>query len=412
MNQSSTIDSGIPDNAQPIWEYVSAGDYKLPPTTISQTVKRSIAGLIKKLRESNTPDADFIKIQQNLEALPSALFKKIIPEPDWVSATPFLNTFLADWIKGRRQKEQSLVLTGRPHGGNMEVLTRLADDLGWRLIEPPATEQILAGDPQWPASQLNGNENEGWVLPALDKCFLRHPRGLRLVRRLFDDMFEGNISKGIVGCDSWAWAYLKRVAPSCPSTAATLQAFDPKKLARWFSALSVSSGNPPFLFRQSDNGKNVIPPRADMENDTESTEFTPFIRHLAGFSRGIPGVALALWARALRNTPESIDQKLEIDPANTIWVHPWEKMHRPSMPSAPGSETSIVLHSLLIHNGLSMEMLNRLLTLPPHGVEQAIRMFADNELVESADGVWRVSAAGYPAVRQYLNGEGYLVDEF
>ena len=333
-------------------------------------------------------------------------------DPDWESAVPFLKTFLAEWIKDRQHKEQALVIVGCPHGGNGETLTHLAKDLEWHLIEPPSAEEILAGERQWPADQLNKHADDGWVLPALDNCFLRHSNGLKLVRRFFADMFEGRISKGIVGCDSWAWAYLKCVTPNCPSAVATLAAFDAKTLARWFSTLSVSRGNPPFIFRQSDNGKYVIPLPLGMEKNEAPPEFTSFIRDLAGFSRGIPGVALALWARALRNAPEAVDEKLAHDPANTIWVTPWEKIQLPSMPSAQGSDLSVVLHTLLIHNGLNMEMLNRLLTLPPDGVEKAIQMSVDKGLVEFADGGWQISAAGYPAVRQFLKSEGYLVDEF
>jgi len=34
------------------------------------------------------------------------------------------------------------------------------------------------------------------------------------------------------------------------------------------------------------------------------------------------------------------------------------------------------------------------------------------ELVERSEDVWRVSALGYPGVREFLRSHGYLVDAF
>jgi len=123
-------------------------------------------------------------------------------------------------------------------------------------------------------------------------------------------------------------------------------------------------------------------------------------------------VARILWRQALKNTPEESKKELNDDPANTIWVMPWEKMQRLSIPSGMATVQTVVLHTLLIHNGLPFDVLADLLPQTPVPAEQCAHLFADKGLAECNRGIWRVSASGYPAVRQFLNGEGYLVDDF
>jgi hypothetical protein len=48
-------------------------------------------------------------------------------------------------------------------------------------------------------------------LPNLEKCYLRHPSGLNTVRHFFTELRSGGLGRGIIGCDSWAWFYLKHV---------------------------------------------------------------------------------------------------------------------------------------------------------------------------------------------------------
>jgi hypothetical protein len=141
------------------------------------------------------------------------------------------------------------------------------------------------------------------------------------------------------------------------------------------------------------------------------------MNQLAAHTFGIPGVAISLWRRALRQepdraaadkAPEDTCQGLE----TTLWVLPWDKLTHPSLTAPVSSETSIVLHTLLLHNGLSQEVLAEILPFSTHGVTRAVWSLKDADLIEKADGRWNVSPGGYPMVRRYLNGEGYLTDSF
>jgi predicted transcriptional regulator len=70
------------------------------------------------------------------------------------------------------------------------------------------------------------------------------------------------------------------------------------------------------------------------------------------------------------------------------------------------------LHNLLLHNGLSQAILSEILPFSPHVITSTARVLKDAGLVEKNQGLWNVSPSGYPIVRQYLNGEGYLTDSF
>jgi len=70
------------------------------------------------------------------------------------------------------------------------------------------------------------------------------------------------------------------------------------------------------------------------------------------------------------------------------------------------------LHSLLLHNGLSQAVLVEILPFSPNVITRTALVLKDAGLIEEHQGLWNVSPAGYPIVRQYLNGEGYLTDQF
>ena len=88
----------------------------------------------------------------------------------------------------------------------------------------------------------------------------------------------------------------------------------------------------------------------------------------------------------------------------------WRKLVLPVTPPE-AREHAIVLHTLLLHNGLAAELLPRLLPLAESEIADSLHRLRDADLVRQVDQSWRVTASGYPAVRKLLDNEGYLTDD-
>ncbi len=109
--------------------------------------------------------------------------------------------------------------------------------LGATVITEPTSEQILGADCRWLEDWPDAAPL--WVLPRLERCFLRHAGGLSLVRRLLDRAQGGTLGCGLIGCDSWAWAFLEYAWPVVRPDALAVQAFDGEGLARLLAALAT-----------------------------------------------------------------------------------------------------------------------------------------------------------------------------
>jgi hypothetical protein len=114
-------------------------------------------------------------------------------------------------------------VVGQPFCGLGETLGLWGSSHDAVSVAPPSFEDILAGGGRWFES-LGGGDGL-WVLPSLEHCYLRHAHGLELVRRFLDLAQSGRLGRGVIGCDSWAWAYLRHVWPIDQADAVTLQAF-------------------------------------------------------------------------------------------------------------------------------------------------------------------------------------------
>jgi hypothetical protein len=404
------------DKNQQLWHYVPLSDYAVPQTTMSRTIQGGIRGLWQRLRVASKKPEDPKKPESDLQHIPDAVLENMAPNPDWQLAAGYLKIALDQRLGATPHEKPTFLVVGLPQGGNQEILTALARELEWPLITPPSAEQILSQDHHW-LKQIEKNHTP-WVVPALERCYLRHVHGLALVRQLFEKINTGAMGNGIIGCDSWALAYLKHVLPGRLPDALVAQAFGDHRLSRWLYELASSRFQKPLLFRQTDNGKPVLPMEPEHTGtDTTSTGISAFIDQLSAHSRGIPGIALCLWRKALRMEPDKtmIDTsitKVPSDMNTTIWVLPWNKLDHPVLPSPISPESSILLHNLLLHNGLSQRVLAEILPLPPNVITRTALVLKDARLIEEDQGLWKVSPAGYPIVRQYLNGEGYLTDQF
>jgi hypothetical protein len=348
---------------------------------------------------------------ENIQALPDWQLDCIAPAPEWQDPAVALDVELKDWLVQEKPVSPVVVMVGPPHNGHCETLATWAQRQQWTLLSPPTAAQILAGEETWLTQQII--EDTPWVFPCLERAYLRHPEGLTVVRRFLANAYAGNLGRGIIGCDSWAWAFLRHVWRGRVPVTVTLQAFDETRLARHFRDLADASGNRPLRFLQSDDGRDVLPPPDAGEASGETGNF---LQLLAAHSRGVCGVARTIWRANLQSKPdEKLTEKGDGAACNianlTVWVTPWLQIAHPCLPSGAGSDEAFVLHTLLLHNGLPLELMQQVLPMSPGRVMGTLIRLEESGLAAQDEAFWQVTPQGYPAVRQFLQGEGYLVDQ-
>jgi hypothetical protein len=251
------------------------------------------------------------------------------------------------------------------------------------------------------------------VLPALERCFLRHAAGLSLARQILDRAASGRLGTGLIGCDSWAWAYLQRVFPVPQLPALTLQAFDGRRLTELFLRLSLSNGAGAVRFRNARTGASVLPDPEALESG--SFDVSRELRQLAAHCRGNPGIAWRYWRQRLRAEPESEEaersSEQEQSPAEwVVWLA--DLMEEQVPPAEQADDAVLILHALLLHNGLPDWLLPELLPLPTAQIASLLWRMEALGIVELADERWRVAALGYATARRMLRERTYLVDAF
>lgn len=405
--------SGGDDDAPAIWEYTSPDRYALPSDTVEQKIRSGIGALWKAFETEAAAPESPVKAKEKLEELSWTEISDVAPDPGLDAAVEALDTALSS-----RLSDGSVVFViSPPHAWRREIMSEWARRAQWRLLEGPDARTLLSGSGEWMRDRFDSRSP--WVLPHLENCYLRHPRSLKSIRHLLDIFCAGIPGTGVVGCDSWAWAYLMKIWNGRQSGLLSLQAFDRERLARWLEELAAGDGPRRRNFRQAIDGKYVLTPVGDVDEESRETPKTSsFLKHLAACSRGIPGVALALWRRALRLGPENDDDgdnetesSPPVDPT-TVWITEWDALRRPGLPSEKDRDLAFTAHTLLLHGGLDAEVLAEILPLSVSRVRQILSVLRETETAAEDDGVWRVTASGYPAVRQFLQSEGYLTDHF
>lgn len=398
---------------EPLVQYVPINDYLLPPAPITHHARERLVFFAKLFQSGEPEQVVPVKSKENLAVVPSCLLGRLTSVPDWVEFADTLHVQLRDWLSNDRSARPLILLVGPPNSGTSETLESLAERQGWRLLGPPTYDQILEQDDTW-FSEQEGDDTQPWVLPALEKVYLRHAEGLSLIRGFLDDVSSGKRGMGIIGCDSWAWAYLSRLWRGPIPTILTLQSFDEQKLISHLQKMAHASCSRQLLFRQSDNGKYVLP----LQNiDSVSGEYSNFLHILGAHSRGNLGVALSVWRSCLLAEPDKyLEEEKETEepdvPQQTIWVIPWKQIELPSLPKDAGKNEAFVLHTLLVHNGLPLEMLTLLLPLSSSQTIETIYRLQERGLVGLETDFWRVTPMGYPGVRNFLQSRSYLVDQF
>jgi hypothetical protein len=409
---------------KPIWEYIPLNQYLKPSAPASEAVRSRLKSARRLLRpNSRQASTD----HGPLCAAPPYLLKHAAPLPDLEQMVVALEGALHDWWFTKDPKKSVKVIVGPPGSNVDQAVATLAGRKGWTKLGPPTPAEILAGGNAW-IKNIKGDELVPLVIPQLGSCYLRHQDGLTLISRLLD-WLESSRRRCLIACDSWAWAYLVKAQQidALLPTPLTLAPIDGTRLQFWLPTLARTNGGQ-FIFRDAGNGRPIFMAASNyddlirsnarpgqMEAFGEWAGAGNLVKQIAAYSRGLPQVAWTLWRECLQVAPEAkkeIERKMnKADDWHTVWVKPWSQLLLPSVPQSAGTTESVILHTLLLHDGVTAGLLELLLPYSHSQVRQVLHQLMEVDLVEiKSHKRWRVTLRGYPTVRNFMENEGYLVD--
>jgi len=394
----------------PNWQFIQLEQFSRPQPPPSEFLRTGIGEIFASLNRLRSSLRRAVP-HTELMAVPAYLLERIAAPPNYERRLPALRQALAEWADAGGMLGNLQVVVNPPVTNLNAVLSGWARERGWWKVEPPTYAQILEGGQGW-LDTFRYDEDKPLLIPDLGQIYLRHHNGLDLIRRLMDWLW---VRKGLclIGCDSWSWAYLSQalqIDTQLPPPL-TLAACDSEHLLAWFSQLAAGAERFGFAFRQATNGKYVLQP-----HNRDAVEISDYLKHLAAFARGNPGLAWAIWRSSLQyGANAEVDPKaLESagrDANRTIWVKNLSSLNLPELPGATQDQI-FVLHALLLHAGLPVKELAGLLPLSAAEIMRAVHILRNAGLIELVGERWVVSPLGYPVVRQMLSQEGYLIDAF
>ncbi len=399
------------DDTKPIWQYIPYDEYSAP-TAVSELLRRRFTGFRQWLRaklglSEQKPDSD----HEKFDPAPSKLIEQLTPRLDWAPAADALVEAFDDWPNSDKQPPRFLI--SPPGSGTAEVAHKFAEQCEATLIEAPSVEELLKSDDLWEKyrQSLSEKNDSVFVIPRLERFYLRKEHGLDLVRQLLHWVFTVRPPL-LVGCNSWAWAYLRKLGfvQNLASPPLVLAPLDAERLQRWLNLADNSAAKTVSQISRMDTGQTVFANANGEANDTDASQVC---QQLAAASRGIPAVALALWRRSLRVNPtKSNDDDSTLDEPHTVWTMPVTKLSLPKLPSEVDSLHRYVLHAILVHGGLWTDTLFRLLPFSQVNVARGLSDLEAAGITESHDEELQISPLAYPVIRQHLCDEGFLVDDF
>ncbi|WP_305907332.1 hypothetical protein Q9L42_016445 [Methylomarinum sp. Ch1-1] len=396
----------------PLWEFVRLTDYRQPSATGASAARLKWASFKRFSLRFEAEDLAPLKEESELQSLSKVGLAHLVAEIDWDKVAQAFDAALGDWRKTLPADSPVKFVVGPPFTGHGEMLGKWAARHGLCRVDAPDVEQILGAHQGW----LMGwpQPDRQWVLPHLEHCYLRHANGLGLVRQLLERAVAGELGHGIIGCDSWAWAYLQHVWPIPQWDVLTLQGFDGARLARLFFQLAAGAEREQLCFKNARTGKIVL-----AEPDDEDHEISPELSQLAAYCRGNFGLARNYWRERLRAEPEQEEDQAEDDEEKRpllgareqcIWVS--DVPQEPVLPVEKEEDMAFIMHVLLLHNGLPASILPELLPLPFHRIMSLLLRLRALGIVVSHNDVWRISAMGYTSAREYLRARDYSLDGF
>lgn len=398
---------------------VAMSDWSLPASSVRRTLTEALRHGLNQLRNGRLSADQLFDQLPDVSPLSGAQQARLASEPDWDNASLALAAELHERWRETPDWQSFSAIVAPPGFGLPEQLSALARRLGWQVIAPP--DDLRMTDSQARDWWSGVDFTQPWVIPELSHFWLRHRDGLALIRQLLDRLARGSVGAGVFGCNSWCWSFWSHCLDSLHFSVLTPPALDGEALAHWLPSLASGKSGAALQIRNTDTGHWVMPALAGAKHADRRD--TAYLRDLAAMSRGIPAVALALWRRALRLAPEPESGQPDTDQAERLtdagqghcdgWVAPLDALTLPQLPPpSPSRAPMLLLHALLLHDGLGEGDLMLVTGLSCSDVSLSLNTLRRFELVTDCPRGWRVSPLAYPAVRRQLQSDGFPVDGF
>lgn len=385
----------------PLWAVVELDQFSTPEHTQASQWRRSLRSASAWLVGKNSAQQQ-VKDEHELRSLPEVRLAHLVPPVNWAPAASALAQVLEGHLEGHLEEHDAPVtfFITPPHGGHAAVVSHWAEQQQIGCVPPPMLSELAAGSTQWLEYCVNQRH---WALPALERHFLRHTQGIQGVREFLERALSGRLGKGVIGCDSWTYAYLQQAVGIDGVPVFTLQSVEGEQLSRYFAGMTTHAGEflPVYSTR---TGKQILPteeaePSQSSSNSAHKSAHKE-LQRLAAHCRGHIGIAWHYWHERLREPSSGKSEEL--------WLA--DALADAELPADTGDITTLVLHALLIHGGLDDDSLGQVLPFSHHEALNARLALQRKGIVTSHEGRWQVAPLSYASVRQLLAARNYLVD--
>lgn len=391
-----------------------------------------------------------------LQRAAHATVEDYVSVPDCRVVIDELEAAVDEWLADEAPNSRVLLVV-LPPCDTRGLVARLAERRGFEILEEPGRDAIVqAGG--LPSAAFDTDADAVLAIPRLERWFVRHRHGLRLVRGLLAEIANTE-RRCIVSVNAWGWNFVAKAARAdlvLPAPVTT-RPFDARRMRDWLVELADEDNTASITVREIDDGDDVLALDDDGDLGHE------FLKELVSRGRGIPWVCWQMWRRSLRTLPDEaedesrdgngggdaddgdgadvtdasdetaaraeVGREIETDgthaardprtdadrvrersevrdrdaaDAHTMWI-----AHEPvlRLPAGHEHDACLVLQALLIHAFLEPSELESV--LPLIGQSGIVRALERAGFIERDGNEFRCRPAAYPSVRNALDAAGY-----
>ena len=401
------------------WEIISASEFEVPGSPAKEAARGQSRRFWRWFQEEVLQRPEQVEAggaARSSDCFADELDTSVI-NIDWNQAARVLFADLKKRLENSPTDAHPLIALVAPPGcGIPDVLEAVAREQQLTILAAPPASELLGDENAYSdfLQSLEACSDHTVVIPRLERFFLRHEAGLALVRAFVERLIcRGHV---LLGCDSWAWAFLQHAIgiEDLLGSPLTVAPFHASRLDAWFRD-SYDLRNIEFRQRRDDEPVFIEQAaKSESQPEEHEPETSLLIKSLSARARGNLGVAHALWRSSLRICdPESDEDEQNKGPSrSTRWVVSPSELELPKLANGADPLHRFILHAVLLHAGLSLATLD---TLLPFSREEICRRMSELRaagFVNEQNGLFQVSLAAYPEVRQDLCGKGFLVDAF